>query len=80
MNETITNEVELIFGYADGTNESYTFGPYDSESPVLAGLKTNVAAWNSSAESKSVIVNDSGSSCNGIVGASVITTITTRIL
>ena len=43
-----TSNIEIVFGFKDNTTKKITVGPFASNSPALASLKTNIIFFNSS--------------------------------
>lgn len=68
------SDINLTFGYGDETSRKFSVGPYpemaDSDLSVVKAAVKNFNA-NSLQDVANLILSDGGSSCTGIVAASV---------
>lgn len=70
-----TNEVELTFGFSSGSSKKATFGSYNNNDTSLTQLADNIKAWNAAYCPTDKLVDSDGSSCTGITGATIISTV-----
>lgn len=76
-----TSELKLKFGYADETTRDVKIAPFATNAAAISGAKVNIMNFNANdvPSVAGLLLSDSGASCTGIVGASIITVNETEI-